>query len=186
MKKTAACLLIALPVASGLHAGVVASYTDCQASVKNGVLHLEPLPERRPFTEILDQIRIEPGGIASEILGLTGRETFIVSGRIVSDNSGMPVQGVAVSIRAPGGGGYLAALSNTDGEVRFSVRIEDVAPRPGSWDPSYSELYLPSISEGDLLLGGEFARNRTLVGGTVSRYRLADLTVASRPAVRQD
>lgn len=181
MTKTAAILLMTLPVASILHAGVVAPYTDCEASVKDGVLRLEPLPENRPFTEVLDRFGVEPGGIADEILGTTGREILIVSGRVVSNNSGLPEQGVAVSVRIPGGPARLVALSDADGALRFWVRIDSAARSlRTSPDPPHAELYLESISEGDLLLGGYFARNRTLVGGTVSRYRLEDLVAASR------
>ncbi len=186
MRKAAAVLVIGIPVASILYAGVVAPYTDCRVTVRDGVLRLDLLPENRVFAAVLDRFSVEPERLDDALIE-PGRESFFLSGRVVSNNTGFPVQGVVVWIRAPGQAAYLAGMSDVDGEFRFRVWVDAAVrtSRTGAEAQDIS-LYLPSITEGDLLLGGELDRNRVLAAGTVSRYRLAELTAAAKSATSGD
>ena len=171
--KTTVLFLVGALVAASIQAGVVAPYTDCRASVTNGTFRLDPLPQNRMFTSVLDRCTVEPGRSSSE--------SFIVSGRVVSNNTGGPIEGVAISIRAPGHAPRLVAISDTDGSFRFTVWIASTSqPDLDTTELMYIRVWLPSFAEGELCLGGAFAPNRVMVSGTVSRYILGDLKAAAK------
>jgi hypothetical protein len=178
----AALILISALSATWANAGGVAPYTDCRVVVTNGILRLEPLPRNRVFAVFLVRFSAEPGLHSTP-------DSFILSGKVVDNNAGSPAQGTAISIRAPGDVPRLAAITDVDGGFRFRVYIE---ARPRAFDANAIfliqtvgrdvTLRLPSISDGDLCLGGVFDTNRVLVSGTVSRYRLGELI----PSVKKE
>ena len=176
--QAASLLLVVTLAAFTTHAGAVAPYTDCRASVTNGTFRLEPLPQNRIFTSVLVSFVVEEGH--------SSPPSFILSGKVVSNNTGGPIEGVAISIRAPGQAPRLAAISDTDGSFRFRVWI-DAAPQsiPPSTEQMYINLRQPSITDGDLCLGGAFDTNRVMVSGTVSRYSLGDLKAAAKKPTSQ-
>jgi hypothetical protein len=171
--KTTILILIGTLTSMTLQAQVVAPYKDCQVVVTNGVLRLDELPRNRVFTAVLDRFSVEPGRSTPE--------SFILTGRVVSNNTGGPVEGVAISIHAAGQVARLAGISDVDGAFRFRVWI-DAKPQtvPDSTERMYITLRLPSIGEGDLCLGGAFDTNRVIVSGTVSRYSMSDLKAAAK------
>jgi hypothetical protein len=169
--------LITLLIAPLLQAGPAAPYTDCNATVTNGVLRLAPLRRNLVFNSVLDRFSAEAAQSAPQ--------SFILSGRVVSNNTGAPAQGVAISLRAPGQAARLAGITDVDGAFRFRVWIHQpqrsVPPTVDPYSsPAKALLELSSIHEGDLLLGGDFQTNRVLVSGTVSKYSLGDLTPSTK------
>jgi hypothetical protein len=171
--KNAILFLLALLTTISAQAGVVAPSTDCKASIVGGAFRLDPLPTNRVITSVLERFTVEPGRSSSE--------SFILSGRVVSNNTGMPIEGVAISVRASRQVPRLAAITDTDGSFRFTVYI-DATPQTDedNSEQMYIRMRLPSITEGDLCLGGAFGTNRLMVSGTVSRYNLGDLKAAAK------
>ena len=155
-------------VAASLYAAEPPKYTDCSVVVTNGAPKLEPLPRNRVFAAVLDRCSFKRDPMSTP-------ESFIVSGRVVSNNTGGPVEGVAISIRARGGEPHLVGMSNADGEFRFRVWIQRSAQPQFEPEAIYNIMSLPSLGEGDLCIGGAFGTNRVLASGTVARYDVADL-----------
>ena len=134
---------------------------------------LDPLPQNRVFTFVLVSFAVEEGR--------SSPQSFILSGKVVSNNTGGPIEGVAISIRALSQAPRLAAISDTDGSFRFRVWIDPTSQTiPPSTEQMYITLRQPSITGGDLCLGGAFDTNRVMVSGTVSRYSLGDLKAATK------
>ena len=187
LMKIRVLFLVGLLAAASIHADGMIPYTDCGASVTNGTFNLVPLPKNRLFNFVLQQCAVEPGS--------STHESYKVSGRVVSNNSGTSQEGVAVSVGAPGQAPRLVAITDTDGSFRFNVWINSkpkpafpqqvLNPQPTLEPAVYSPVVLPSIAEGNLCLGGSFGPNRLMVSGTVVRYSFGDLKVSPKKSVNE-
>ena len=91
------------------------------------------------FERLLDRIAIEPS------LG-SSPSSFIVSGRVVSGNSGGPLERISVFIGSEGNEPRLAGLTNVDGEFKFRLWIKE--------DHRDLEIQVPKEFSGYLYVGG--------------------------------
>ena len=135
------------------------------------------------FEKLLDRITIEPTSGSSPT-------SFIVSGRVVSGNTGCPLERIPVYVGTEGFEPRQAALTNVDGEFKFRLWIKG--------DHRDSEIQIPKDFSGYLYLPGLFSsggRDGTIVIGQpcpksleskaeYRRYslkRLLELSKAAKP-----
>ncbi len=99
--------------------------------------------------------------------------SYLLSGKVVSDNTGVGVERVALFIGPDGIAPSLAAMTNADGEFKFRLWITE--------DDRPPKLSLPTFA-GSLYVGGvpsQTYRNRLrLMSGYSIRYQLKDLADA--------
>ncbi len=133
---------------------------DLDARAPN--VDVTPAIPRPGHESILCSFRISPGNSSST--------SFLLSGKIVSDNTGAGVERVALFVGPDGKAPMLAGMTNADGEFKFRLWIKD--------GQRNSQLSLPSF-QGFLYVGGypsKTYRNRLrLMSGYSVRYRLQDL-----------
>jgi hypothetical protein len=124
-----------------------------------------PAVPRPGHESILSRFKIAPGH--------SSPTSHLLSGKIVSDNTGAGVERVALYIGADGKAPSLAAMTNADGEFKFRLWIKK--------DGRSSNLSVPSF-DGFLYVGGypsKTYRNRLrLMSGYSIRYKLKDLADA--------
>lgn len=106
---------------------------------------IAPTVETKPkkdlpgFERLLDRISIEPSQGSSP-------SSYIVSGRVVSGNTGAPLERIPVLIGSDGVEPRLAGLTNVDGEFKFRLWIKE--------DHRDSEIQVSSDFSGFLYVGG--------------------------------
>lgn len=118
----------------------------------------------RPGYElILNRLKIEPTP--------GGTPAFFVSGRVISDNTGIGIERVAIFIGQEDQAPKLAAMTNADGDFKFRLYIKD-----DQRDPKVS---IPPNFSGYLYVGGEPSRIQgdelRLMSGYAVRYKMRDL-----------
>ncbi len=91
------------------------------------------------FERLLERISIEPSQGSWPA-------SFIVSGRVVSGNSGGPLERISVLIGLHGAEPRLAALTNVDGDFKFRLWIKK--------DQRDLEIQVPEDFSGFLYIGG--------------------------------
>ena len=98
----------------------------------------KPKKDTPGFEKLLDRITIEPSSESSP-------SSFIVSGRVVSGNSGGPLERISVFVGSEGGEPRLAGLTNVDGEFKFRLWIKE--------DHRDLEIQVPKDFSGYLYVG---------------------------------
>jgi hypothetical protein len=98
-----------------------------------------PTKDLPGFERLLDRIAIEPSSGSSP-------SSFVVSGRVVSGNTGGPLERISVFIGSEGGEPRLAGLTNVDGEFKFRLWIKE--------DHRDLEIQVPKDFSGYLYVGG--------------------------------
>lgn len=119
----------------------------------------------RPGSEaILCGIKIEPA------VGSSPR-SYILSGRVKSDNTGIGLERIALFVGGENQAPRLAAMTNSDGDFKFRLWVKQPDRRP--------TLQVPPDFSGFLYVGGHPSltyRNRLrLMSGYSIRYRLTEL-----------
>lgn len=98
----------------------------------------KPIQDIPGMERLLDKISIEPSEGSSPA-------SFIVSGRVVSGNTGGPLERIQVCIGLDGGEPRLAALTNVDGEFKFRMWVKE--------DHRDLEIQVPKDFSGFLYVG---------------------------------
>lgn len=116
------------------------------------------------FQQLLDRIEITP----SEG---TGPRSFIVSGRVIDDNAGAPLERIPIYVGAESESPRLAGMTNIDGEFKFRLWLKE--------DHRECEIQVPVDFTGFLYVGGiptmtPYQEVR-LVAGFSRRYALKAL-----------
>jgi hypothetical protein len=99
----------------------------------------KPKKDLPGFERLLDRITIEPSSGSS-------LESFIVSGRVVSANTGAPLERISIFVGTEAGEPRLAGLTNVDGEFKFRLWIKE--------DHRDLEIQVPKDFSGYLYIGG--------------------------------
>ncbi len=124
-----------------------------------------PAIPRPGYESILCRFSISPGD--------SSPTSYLLSGKVVSDNTGVGVERVALFIGPDGIAPSLAAMTNADGEFKFRLWIAD--------DDRPSKLSLPKFA-GFLYVGGDpsktYRNRQRLMSGYSIRYELKDLADA--------
>ena len=97
--------------------------------------------------------------------------SYLISGKVVSDNTGFGVERVALFVGADGKAPLLAGMTDSDGEFKFRLWIKE--------DNRSPSLSVSPAFDGYLYVGGYPSltyRNRLrLMAGYTIRYKLTDL-----------
>ena len=99
--------------------------------------------------------------------GKTNPESFILTGRVVSNNTGGAWERLPIFFGSPLHSPKLAALSDADGRFSFRVYLKQ--------DHRDTEFQTPTLAEGAVYLGGSFDDQLELTHGLCRIYSLADL-----------
>ena len=106
--------------------------------VLNPLFETKPQKARPGFQRLLDRITIEPSSGSSP-------SSFIVSGRVVSDNNGAPLERISIFVGSEGDNPQLAGLTNVDGEFKFRLWVKE--------DQRDLEIQVPKDFSGYLYIG---------------------------------
>lgn len=97
--------------------------------------------------------------------------SFVVSGKVVSDNTGTGIERVLIRVGEESAIPAVAGMTNVDGEFKFRLWIDEDDRRPG---PEVKEPF-----KGYLYVGGQVAdldvKEPSGIGSNVRRYRLSQL-----------
>lgn len=122
---------------------------------------------------LLDRIMIEPSD--------SSPSSFIVSGRVVSDNNGGPLERIAIFVGSEGDNPQLAGLTNADSEFKFRLWVKE--------DQRDSEIQVPKDFSGYLYIGESatitivrqpIVTAPVLIGADYRRYSLMSLRELSK------
>jgi hypothetical protein len=100
-----------------------------------------------------------------------GTPAFFVSGRVISDNTGIGIERVAVFIGQEDQAPELAAMTNADGDFKFRlyIKVDHLDPK----------VNIPPNFSGYVYVGGEPSRTQgdvlRLMSGYAVRYKMSDL-----------
>ena len=122
------------------------------------------------FEKLLDRISITPSAGSSPT-------SFILAGRVVSGNTGAPLERISIYVGAEGESPKLAAMTNVDGEFKFRLWIKE--------DHRDPEIHVPPSFVGYLYVDGRqtttaYGETR-LVEGFSRRYPLQRLRELATP-----
>jgi hypothetical protein len=128
------------------------------------VVETRPSQKRPGFERLLDRFTISPSAGSSPT-------SFIVAGRVISDNTGSPVERIPIYIGVEGESPKLAAMTNIDGEFKFRLWLKE--------DHRDLEIQVPPNFAGYLYVGGRSTINpwgeNRLADGFSRRYSLQEL-----------
>ncbi len=97
--------------------------------------------------------------------------SFLVSGRVISDNTGIGMERIAIFVGQEGEAPELAAMTNADGDFKFRLWMKADHPNPG--------LKIPPDFSGYLYVGGDPSLTHRqvlrLMSGYTVRYKFTEL-----------
>jgi hypothetical protein len=141
--------------------------------VSKPAFETKPQKARPGFQRLLDRITIEPSD--------SSPSSFIVSGRVVSDNNGGPLERIAIFVGSEGDNPQLAGLTNADGEFKFRLWVKE--------DQRDSEIQVPKDFSGYLYVSESapitivrqpILTAPVLIGADYRRYSLMRLRELSK------